>query len=118
MKDYVSALSPGVWYVGVDSGRGHRLCPSICSLLGDVCVHPVLDFDNMPVCNIPHRSPPQDTTDPLDYTGITHDECTNSSPLKIALFMHVLTKPCLFCLFPHPSCSRCVLTAVQLLCIW
>ena len=77
-------LSSGVWYVGVDSGRGDRLFSSVCSLLGDVCVHLGLDCDHMPVCNIPHRSAPQDATDPLDYTGIT-----NSIPTVHLLCMSV-----------------------------
>ncbi len=60
---------PGVWYVGVDFGWGYRLFSSVFSLLGDVCGHLVLGSDHMPVYNLPHWSPQQDTTGPLDYTG-------------------------------------------------
>ncbi|KAK5922663.1 hypothetical protein CgunFtcFv8_019905 [Champsocephalus gunnari] len=59
----------GVWYVGVDSGWGYRVFSSVCSLLGDVCCHFVLGSDHLPVYNVPHWSPQQDTTGPLDYTG-------------------------------------------------
>lgn len=65
-------LSSGVWHVGVDPGWGHRLFPPSCSQLGDVCCHRFLDFDGVSVYNLPHQSPLQVTTDPLDNTGNMH----------------------------------------------
>jgi len=86
----LSVLSPpGVWYVGVDSGGGYRVFSSVCSLLGDVCCHFVLGSDHLPVYNVPHWSPQQDTTGPLDYTGKTNT--------------HISVFGFLFCIFTNLS---------------
>lgn len=69
-----------MWHVGVDSIRGYRVFSSVCSLLGNVCCRLVLGSDRLPVYNLPHWSPQQDTTGPLDITGNTH---TCPTPLKI-----------------------------------
>lgn len=61
----------GVWHDGVDSGRGHRLFSCVCSLLGDVFCHPVLDSDHLPVCSLPYWSSQQDTAGALACTGKT-----------------------------------------------
>lgn len=69
-RSRLSSLA-GVWHDGVDSGRGHRLFSCVCSLLGDVFCHPVLDSDHLPVCSLPYWSSQQDATGALACTGKT-----------------------------------------------
>lgn len=73
-------LSAADWHVGLDPDWRHRLLPPVNSLLGDVCVHPALDSDHLPVHNLSHRSPQQDTADPLDDAGNPHTPNTHPRP--------------------------------------
>lgn len=86
-----------------------------CSLLGDVCCHFVLGSDHLPVYNVPHWSPQQDTTGPLDYTGKTNTHTHFSFRLSFLHFYQLVWLPCLFICW---SSRRCAWTAVLQLCIW
>lgn len=61
-----SSFLAGFWHDGVDSGRGHRVFPRVCSLLAHVFLCPVLGPDHLPLYSLPHWGSQQDLTGPLD----------------------------------------------------